>query len=605
MSKKKALVIGINDYPSPNSLFSCVNDAKKFSALLTENYGFSEICNRFDTEATIDNIRQDLKWLFQDVQPDDRLVFYYSGHGYQAVKDGVLKDCLVLYPQTFFFGNELSAFTQNIPTGIFTLVLDSCFSGGMEKAFLIAESGQEIIRVKSWSPPDEQLRRLSIAQTDRNIDYQPFGQPVIRSNLPFRDLIVSTNFLRLMSTESNSKPVNGLLMSACKADEKAAADTPQTQNLSTFTFCLLQAISSIGTTISNNNLLTVIKEYIQKIGLTQTPTLVEPPEPKGLASESFLNLEPTGKNFVLAIYPEKVNLDKNQNSIRLKPAIITTIDAETTRDKQKTYDRLKAGVSYANATGYCIHTLKELLSDLQPVNYKWLIYNPTDGGSWSASISGNHWGTGLAPIEPSSDEAYTQTVVELSEAIQIAKQLGLLLDPYTHEAMEELILRVSEAIRDAAIIPYLIQELHANLEVASKSINWDTIEVYLINKTSRKLLLATAHLEHGEFTSEPKSEIPKIQDTEQQLAFIGLSRDLSLVGVKGTVEYNTVDESDQQVKLRIEFDIPSIGSNFLIATLDGTHAISYKVYTIKGGDWTQSSGTKKLTAVILFDYKNP
>jgi rhizosphere induced protein len=128
-------------------------------------------------------------------------------------------------------------------------------------------------------------------------------------------------------------------------------------------------------------------------------------------------------------------------------------------NKQEVYNQLKAGISYPEAKGYSILTLKELLSDLQATNYKWLTYNLADEGSWIARINGKSWGTGLNPTQPGSDEAYTQTVVELSQSIQAANRLSMLVDPYTPEAIESLIMRVSDAIAAASKIPYMLKDL--------------------------------------------------------------------------------------------------------------------------------------------------
>lgn len=127
-----------------------------------------------------------------------------------------------------------------------------------------------------------------------------------------------------------------------------------------------------------------------------------------------------------------------------------------TMAKQEVFNQLKAGMNCEQASGYSISTLKELLSDLQPVNYKWLTYS-RDGHSWSAEIKGNSWGTNLDTIEPGI--AYPTIVEKLSQAIQAAVRANLLVNPYTPEAVEGLILRVSDAIAAAAKIPYMLKDL--------------------------------------------------------------------------------------------------------------------------------------------------
>lgn len=123
----------------------------------------------------------------------------------------------------------------------------------------------------------------------------------------------------------------------------------------------------------------------------------------------------------------------------------------------------------------------------------------------------------------------------------------------------------------------------------------DRLESFIVNNAQRILTLASASLEHGKFMSEPRQEIPQDWKDTKQSEFIVQSRDYSLVGVKGVLEYNIIWTTP--AKLRIEFDIPFIGTNSLIATIDGS-TTSYTVSVIKGGDWEQSTGSKILTAVI-------
>jgi hypothetical protein len=153
--------------------------------------------------------------------------------------------------------------------------------------------------------------------------------------------------------------------------------------------------------------------------------------------------------------------------------------------KQEVFNQLKAGISceQAKASAYSISTLKELLSDLQPVNYKWLTYS-ADGHSWSAEIKGNSWGTKLAPME--YDIAWPTIVEKLSQAIQAAERANLLINPYTPEAVEGLILRVSDAIAAAAKIPYMLKDLTSGYGAGSSSKDFSSgdITINLSNKNA-------------------------------------------------------------------------------------------------------------------------
>ena len=164
MARRKALIMAINDYPeSANDLPSCVEDAKGITALLqSDPYAFQEVRTFLDGEATIKTVMEGLDWLFGknsrdegiQVTSEDRLVFYYSGHGFRTNKDGVLKECLCLH-DGFFFAETLNHQTQDLPPGIFTMVLDSCHSGGMDKRFFetLSSNGSTAQKTERSEPP--------------------------------------------------------------------------------------------------------------------------------------------------------------------------------------------------------------------------------------------------------------------------------------------------------------------------------------------------------------------------------------------------------------------------------------------------------------------
>ncbi|MFD1985558.1 caspase domain-containing protein [Mesorhizobium newzealandense] len=138
-AKRRAVVVGINDYQDGNNhLPSCINDVKAFEKILREDYAFEEIGRLVDSEATVAGVTAALQRLVADASPDDRLVFFFSGHGSTELRNGVAEQCMVLY-DGYLFDDELSQMTQSLPPGIFTLVADCCLSGGLEKT--LADAG--------------------------------------------------------------------------------------------------------------------------------------------------------------------------------------------------------------------------------------------------------------------------------------------------------------------------------------------------------------------------------------------------------------------------------------------------------------------------------
>jgi hypothetical protein len=77
---KKALCIGINDYPGTQSdLSGCVNDAHDWAEVL-DGRGFS-VRKLIDAEAVKETLQSAMGELVSGAEPGDTLVFTYSGHG--------------------------------------------------------------------------------------------------------------------------------------------------------------------------------------------------------------------------------------------------------------------------------------------------------------------------------------------------------------------------------------------------------------------------------------------------------------------------------------------------------------------------------------------
>ncbi len=86
MSKKHALIIGINKYPFMSAkaqLRGCVNDAELIRKILVNKFNFepSNIATCYDEGATRDAILAEMDRLTDVIEQDDIVVFHYSGHG--------------------------------------------------------------------------------------------------------------------------------------------------------------------------------------------------------------------------------------------------------------------------------------------------------------------------------------------------------------------------------------------------------------------------------------------------------------------------------------------------------------------------------------------
>jgi hypothetical protein len=299
--QRKAVVVGINDYNgNANNLPSCINDADAFREVLEKDYSFDQVVQFVDGKATVEAVTTALQDLFRDASLDDRLVFFFSGHGTTSQRAGIMEECIVLY-DGYLFDDAISQMTQTLPPGVLTLVMDSCFSGGLEKRLLtpvfkgfgVAERAQ----VKAYTRPNHQRFLAHIEAQDSAMAIKRFGESVFSRTSPIianaLDPIIGFQALAPapVSDETRQVQMKGVLLSACLETETAAASTALTEGKSAFTFALLHSLKKLGAGATLAALVEATQSTIKSIGLTQTPLLKEPQHPAGLRFRSFIDFE--------------------------------------------------------------------------------------------------------------------------------------------------------------------------------------------------------------------------------------------------------------------------------------------------------------------------
>jgi metacaspase-1 len=174
---KKALCVGINDYPYDGSdLNGCVNDARAWAELLTAHYDFpsSDVTLLLDSQATKANVMDGLKALLAGAQSGDVLVFTNSSHGtYVADTSGdepMYDEAICPYDcaENLIVDDELrELLAASLPKGVnLTIIPDSCSSGTVTRAAV----SEFIPGLKT--PDDRRVRFLSPALR---------GQPVLEN----------------------------------------------------------------------------------------------------------------------------------------------------------------------------------------------------------------------------------------------------------------------------------------------------------------------------------------------------------------------------------------------------------------------------------------
>lgn len=145
------LAVGISDYKEINDLNLCENDAHDFAALMNEFS--SNVSILTGSHATHENIILSLRGMLAKAKPEDNVVFFFSGHGYEGGfccwdmstktpspnttlgKD--LTDKQRLNSTNRYYGGlsyaELQVLFRNCRAGRKFVFADACFSGGLRK----------------------------------------------------------------------------------------------------------------------------------------------------------------------------------------------------------------------------------------------------------------------------------------------------------------------------------------------------------------------------------------------------------------------------------------------------------------------------------------
>jgi hypothetical protein len=132
-----AFIIGIDKYEQISPLQTAVNDARKLAEVLATQQHFLVHAPLLNAKGG--EIRQLLqKTLPEQVQPDDRVLFYFAGHGIAA--DGGDGPAGYLVPvdadptevKTFIPMEDLHQSLNALPCRHLLLILDCCFSGAFK-----------------------------------------------------------------------------------------------------------------------------------------------------------------------------------------------------------------------------------------------------------------------------------------------------------------------------------------------------------------------------------------------------------------------------------------------------------------------------------------
>ena len=188
--------------------------------------------------------------------------------------------------------------SQDITPGTLTVILDLCFSGGMEKIVLFSEEGVEVAKPKRWTPIDPGALAAEFKVYKKVKGYRPFGRQSVTA-IKEKAFELSPKGLSVnpASPDEVAEPrMNGLLLSACDEIETASASTSKTEGLSAFTYGIASVLRDSSEPMSNRVLMEAVAKKLSDLSFRQSPVLKEPEAPADLQDRSFVELEEVALN---------------------------------------------------------------------------------------------------------------------------------------------------------------------------------------------------------------------------------------------------------------------------------------------------------------------
>jgi metacaspase-1 len=296
----KALLLGINEFKKISGLNGCVNDVENMRRLLTEQFGFSSanVKVMLNENVVKSDVKKQMKWLFKDAQPGDRLVFHVSSHGsYTADLDGDEDDgadeLVCLYdmdfadPESYLLDDELRRWTESLPSGAeLTMVMDCCHSGTGTRLMMAPAPRKPHQQVPMRVDDQATLARTfgGLAPGARGIELAPAAA---RALDPASQNLVRIRFVdpppAIKEAVAKRKPkstrgfveakINHVLLAGCRADQTAADATIGGAPNGAFTYHLCETLRGGGVDLDRQQLIDRVEQALRSGHFSQVPQL--------------------------------------------------------------------------------------------------------------------------------------------------------------------------------------------------------------------------------------------------------------------------------------------------------------------------------------------
>lgn len=270
---KKALLVGINAYPSENRpLRGCVNDVHQMRDVLSRHFAFDTDDVRLltDKEAAYTTILTQLGWLVADAHAGDVLVFHFSGHGAYVDDNGDDEwDCIdeVLVTQDHDWNRPLrddaiQHLFKQVPSEVnLTFICDCCHSGTINKEVVPTEQPRTLF------VPAAIQERVAAKLARRNAEYKTYvmdeyhgwAKTLSPAELEIKlELLLSQSLNRFKENRFQfvSTEENNILLAGCQDKQTSADALIDGDWHGAFTYFLVRAILDAGDALTYHELIT-------------------------------------------------------------------------------------------------------------------------------------------------------------------------------------------------------------------------------------------------------------------------------------------------------------------------------------------------------------
>ena len=278
---RRAVIAGVNDYSAQNSLppgwsvdnlGCCLADVQSMQGLLKDAFLFDQVTVLTDAAATRDAIVAAIRDMLAASGPGDVACFVYSGHGGRFPADlaspGRYYEAIIPASGSPITDLDMYDLASQLDQSVvnFTLILDSCYSGGIHE-----DTPDSTIRSAGYSDSYLQACVSDMGTVIPCGMLLPPGSSALDVNV---SNVVGQGNGVVCSVDDNKSlvPVSkSTVIAACRYDETATEQNGH----GALTQGLLDSIVASNPSVSYLELIDQLRDDLQtKLGVTQTPTLL-------------------------------------------------------------------------------------------------------------------------------------------------------------------------------------------------------------------------------------------------------------------------------------------------------------------------------------------